>query len=90
MVNIGSGEEWSIEETFNILCEIVGNKPSILQDKERLRPENSEVNRLVADNQKIKNLTGWSSTLPFKKGLEKTVSWIEKNIDQFNSELYSR
>lgn len=90
VVNIGSGEEWSIAKTLEMLCEITGRNPSIITDDERIRPEKSEVNRLLADNSKIHQLTGWKSDVPFREGLEKTVRWIEKNMDYFDVDRYTK
>lgn len=57
VINIGSGEEWSIAKTLELLCEITGGitggNPCIITDNERIRAEKSEVNRLLADNTKI-------------------------------------
>lgn len=90
VVNIGSGEEWSIAQTVDFLCEIAGNNADIITDQERIRPENSEVNRLIADNTSIKQLTNWKTQVPFKEGLEKTVEWIRHNLIYFNPNHYAR
>ena len=65
VVNIGSGEEWSITHTVELLCEIVGRQVDVISDEARIRPEKSEVDRLLADNRKILALTGWRSQVPF-------------------------
>jgi NAD dependent epimerase/dehydratase len=90
VVNIGSGEEWSIEKTLEILCEITGFNPEIICDDSRIRPEKSEVSRLLADNSKIFELTGWKSEVAFREGLELTVRWIEKNIHYFDAKTYTK
>lgn len=89
-VNIGSGEEWSIAKTLEMLCEITGRNPFIISDDERIRPEKSEVNRLLADNAKIHQLTEWKSSVPFQEGLEKTVRWIEKNMEYFDVDNFTK
>ena len=89
VVNIGSGEEWSIAETFDLLCEIVGHKPSVETAPERIRPDRSEVRRLVADNAEIRRLTGWKSEVAFRDGLARTVEWIRGNLDHFNPDRYA-
>ncbi len=89
-VNIGSGEEWSIAQTAQMLCDIVGRKVEIVCDESRIRPEKSEVNRLLADNRLIAELTGWKSAVPFKDGLAKTVAWIEKNLHHFDVGAYAK
>ena len=90
VVNIGSGEEWSIEQTVEMLCEIVGRKVEIVTDEVRIRPEKSEVNRLLADNRKIQRLTGWKSSVPFREGLARTVEWIDSNQHYFDVEHYAK
>lgn len=89
VVNIGSGEEWSIEETAKLLMEVSGREVPILCDEDRIRPEKSEVNRLLADTKKIHRLTGWESQVSFKEGLSKTAEWIGENIQHFNAERYT-
>ncbi len=90
VVNIGSGIEWSIEETFKKLCKISGKEVEIVFDKERARPKKSEVNRLLACNKKISQLTNWSPQYSFEQGLKDTYNWIEENISFFNSTNYSK
>jgi NAD dependent epimerase/dehydratase len=90
VVNIGSGEEWSIEETAHLLCEIIDRKVDIVSDESRVRPVNSEVNRLLADNTKISRLTGWTTQTPFKKGLGNTVEWIKANLCYFETDKYAK
>lgn len=90
VVNIGSGQEWSIAKTVELLCEIVGRQVEIVTDEARIRPEKSEVNRLLADNAKIARLTGWRSKVPFRTGLERTVDWIAHHLDKFDVETYSK
>jgi NAD dependent epimerase/dehydratase len=88
VVNIGSGEEWSIGTTAKMLMEICGCDVPIVCQEERLRPEKSEVNRLLADNTLIKELTDWKPAVPFREGLARTVAWIRANSDQFQPQSY--
>lgn len=89
-VNIGSGTEWSIKQTVEMLCDIVGRRVPVETDAGRVRPGPSEVQRLVADNRRITELTGWRSEVPFRTGLERTVHWIERNLQYFSPEAYAR
>ena len=73
-----------------MLCQISGREVEILTDEERIRPEKSEVNRLLADNSIISNLTDWKSEVHFQKGLELTYQWIEKNIHHFDVDTYAK
>lgn len=90
VVNIGTGEEWSIAHTVELLCEIVGRQVEIISDEARIRPEKSEVNRLIADNRKIATLTGWRSEVPFREGLTRTVEWVERNLTYFDVDNYAK
>jgi len=90
VVNIGSGEEWSIEQTAKLLMEVAGREVEILCDEQRIRPENSEVNRLLADNTLIHSLANWRSEVQFRQGLEQTFEWIKRNIHHFDASTYAR
>lgn len=83
VVNIGTGEEHSIEETARLLMQIVGREVPIQFDEQRLRPEGSEVDRLCADTSKMKELTGWSAAVGFEDGLRQTVDWMATRLDRF-------
>jgi len=89
-VNIGSGQEWSIGQTVELLSEIVGRRVEIETEPTRVRPEKSEVNRLLADNRLIGEVTGWRSEVPFRDGLARTVEWIDRNLRYFDVERYAR
>lgn len=88
--NIGSGEEWSIETTARLLMEICGRDIPIVCEEDRLRPDKSEVNRLLADNRLIHELVGWKPAVSFREGLARTVEWIRKNLSRFDAARYVR
>ena len=88
VINIGSGKDWSIEEVVMKLMDITGRKVEIVTATERVRPAGSEVERLLADNRKIRTLTGWKEKICLDEGLRLTVEWIRKNLDHFNPDRY--
>ena len=90
VVNIGTGKEWSIKETAEMLCTISGQHVEILSAEDRIRPKKSEVNRLLADNTKLQELTGWKAEIKFEEGLKRTYSWIKKNIQYFDVDNYAK
>ena len=90
VVNIGSGQEWSIQETAELLCQTVGRAVEIVKDEGRMRPEKSEINRLLADNTRIRELTGWESRISFQEGLRRTVDWVSQNLKHFDPNEYTR
>ncbi len=95
VVNFGSNSEISIGDTVKIIAELMEKKVVIISDNERVRPKNSEVERLVADNSKAKKLFGWEPKFygieGFKEGLTETIDWFVKseNIKQYKSDIYN-
>lgn len=79
VVNIGSGFEISVGETAALIAELMGVKIEIATDDQRLRPEGSEVERLLADTAKAKRLFNWSPKYAgrdgFRRGLQDTITW---------------
>ena len=61
----------------------------IEKDHERLRPKNSEVDRLVCNNKKLLNHTKWKPQYDFGEGLLETIDWFKKNSHLYKSKLYN-
>jgi NAD dependent epimerase/dehydratase len=89
VVNIGSGEEWSIEQTAKLLMEVTGRSAEIVCDEARVRPAGSEVNRLLADSAKMRRLTGWAPEVSFRDGLSLAADWIGRNLNHFEPNRYT-
>jgi len=95
IINLGSNFEISVGDVASTIAEVMGVKVNIITDEQRLRPENSEVERLWADNQKAKSLLGWEpqfgGTKGFRHGIEKTVEWYvdPNNLKIFKSGQYN-
>lgn len=89
VINAGSNYEITIGDTVKKIIDIIGSDVKILCDEERLRPENSEVNRLWADNTKIKELTGWAPNYSIDQGLAETVEWIKNNLQHYKTDIYN-
>ncbi len=89
VINIGSGKEISIRELVLLISRIMNKKIEIKQDKQRLRPEKSEVERLCCDNTKIKNLTNWQSHYSLEEGLKETINWFSENYKFYKPEIYN-
>jgi NAD dependent epimerase/dehydratase len=93
-INACSSFEISIRNTVKCIAEIMNADINIKEDQERLRPQNSEVNRLFGDNSLILELTDWrprySGIEGFKKGLDKTINWFLKkeNLDLYKNIQY--
>lgn len=89
VVNIATQHEISIEALALELIDQINPKAKIICDEERLRPEKSEVNRLLGKNDKILALTGWQAKYTLKTGLEETIEWIKDNLDAFKVDTYN-
>ena len=61
---------------------------TIVCEAERLRPEKSEVNRLLGDATKLRNLTGWAPKYTFEQGLAETIEFLRGNLDQYKVGQY--
>lgn len=88
-INIATEFEISIGELAQELIAQINPAAKIICDEQRLRPDNSEVNRLLGSNRKIKNLTSWKPEFTFKDGLAETISWIRNNPQYFKSDIYN-
>ncbi|MFV3077876.1 GDP-mannose 4,6-dehydratase [Niveispirillum fermenti] len=89
-LNIGSGSEVSIGDTVALIMRLCGREVPIQQDDQRLRPAASEVERLLADNRLIRELTGWSPQVGFQEGLRRTIDWIGRNPNRFSPQEFAR
>lgn len=78
--NIGTNNEHSIASIIGIIQELLETRLPLLQDSARIRPEKSEVLRLVCDNSKLLSLTGEAPTTDIKVGLGKTIEWMKANL----------
>ena len=89
VINVGSGQGISIGDLATLVAEIAGARGGIEHDAERLRPERSEVDRLVCDNGKAKSVLGWAPTVRLRDGVERTMAWIRDNLDRYKAELFN-
>ena len=94
-INLGSNFEVSIEDTAKLIGEIMGLSVQISTEEERLRPENSEVERLWADNSKALEILGWKPLYEglngFREGLAKSIDWFTQpeNLKLYKSGIYN-
>jgi dTDP-glucose 4,6-dehydratase len=95
VVNFGSNFEISIGDTVQLIAEVMSAKVEVITDEVRLRPENSEVERLWADNAKAKKLFGWQPIYGgyegFKRGLFETAEWFSRpdNLRLYKADIYN-
>ncbi len=94
-INLGTGYEISIKDLAALIGRIMGKKINIALDRQRIRPEKSEVDRLCSDNSKARETAGWTPEFSGKKGLEnglkETIDWFtnKQNLALYKSEIYN-
>lgn len=89
ITNIGSGKEIPIAELIEMILKIINKKITVKSQQERLRPKNSEVERLICDNRKITSSTHWKPQYDLTSGLKATIRWFEKNQHLFKADIYN-
>lgn len=88
-INIASQTEITIGELAEELIRQINPQARIVCESERMRPQKSEVNRLLGSNKKLKELTDWNQEYSLSLGLEKTIDWIGKNQDKYKAGIYN-
>jgi len=89
VVNLGSGREISVGDLAGLICRIVGRSPAIEADEQRLRPQGSEVERLLADNRKARAIMAWEPQVTLEDGLARTIDWIAAHSDLYRPDFYT-
>lgn len=88
VINLGTGTEVSIGELARALIVASGRDAEIVVDRTRLRPAGSEVERLLSDTTKARELAGWKPRIDLTEGLRRTSAWIEANPQAFAPNRY--
>jgi dTDP-glucose 4,6-dehydratase len=88
-LNIATQQEISIGELANELIRQINPKAQIICEEERLRPEKSEVNRLLGSNQKIRRMTDWKPVYSLEQGLSETIRFFRENLSKFKTDIYN-
>lgn len=88
-INIATQNEISIGEMAKELINQINPNARIICDEQRIRPENSEVNRLLGCNKKIMELTDWKPQYTFEEGLTETIKFLRNNLDKYKPDIYN-
>ena len=89
VTNIGMRGEISITDLVQLLAKLMHTDIEILCANERVRPEQSEVERLLCDNSKLKQHTAWTAQYTIETGLKETIHWFESNSQLYKHNLYN-
>ena len=87
-VNIGCGVGWSIDTLVQKICEITNISVPVAKDRQRIRPDSSEVSQLVCDSRKAQALLGWKSSIGFEEALGETIQWFRDHVGQYEHNVY--
>ena len=88
-INIATQNEISIGELAKELIRQINPNAKIICDEKRLRPEKSEVNRLLGCNEKIMRLTDWKPQYSLEEGLRNTIDFLRQNSDKYKTDIYN-
>ena len=86
-VNLGTGREIAIRDLITLIAEMLGTRPLVDLDPSRVRPKNSEVDRLLADNTRARELLQWHPRISLEEGLRSTIAWLESHMDLYRRAL---
>jgi dTDP-glucose 4,6-dehydratase len=88
-INFGSGREITVGDLAHLIAKLCGTEIQIESEEQRMRPERSEVNRLLASNSKALEYTGWTPRTTLEEGLEKTIAWFRENSHRYRADIYN-
>lgn len=88
-INIATQREISIGELAGELIRQINPQAVISCDEQRIRPEKSEVNRLLGANRKILELTDWTPRYSFEQGVKETIEFLRKNMSRYKPDIYN-
>jgi dTDP-glucose 4,6-dehydratase len=86
--NLGTGVEITIGELAEKVIQLVEREVEIRLDPTRLRPQKSEVGRLMSDNSLARQELDWSPAVSLEEGLKRTITWIKKHMDHYRIGTY--
>lgn len=89
VTNLGTGVETSVGQLVETIIRLVGRPVEIAFDPTRLRPERSEVGRLIADTQKARGVVGWQPKVDLEQGLRQTITWISEHVALYRPREYA-
>lgn len=88
-INLGSGRETRIEDLARMVATMIDRTITVERDEERVRPEHSEVERLVADNTVARDVLGWAPSVTLEEGLKTTIDWMREHLDKYRPSVYA-
>jgi dTDP-glucose 4,6-dehydratase len=88
-INLGSGREISIGDLATLIGRLLGCPLQVTSEDQRIRPEKSEVERLLASNALAHSLLNWRPAVDLEEGLRRTIEWVKVNRDKYRPQTYT-
>ena len=89
VINLGTGTEVSIREVGERILRMLGRELPVVESDDRMRPPDSEVDRLIADRSKAERLLGWRPEIDLDEGLRRTIEWMGGALDSYKASIYN-
>jgi NAD dependent epimerase/dehydratase len=87
-LQLGTGVDVSVGDLVRIVGDLLGRELVVETDSERVRPAKSEVERLISDPSRARELMGWEPSVDLREGLAQTMEWIERNASRYRTDHY--
>ena len=89
LLHLGTGAGVTVGDIVELAGELVGRELEVSHDERRVRPDASEVQRLVCDASAARERLGWEPRVSLREGLERTAAWIERNLERYRPDVYA-
>ena len=87
-INLGSGREISVGDLAQSIARLIGKPIQIESGAERMRPDGSEVERLLADNTLARQALNWKPNITLEEGLQRTIDWMQQHMERYRPNVY--
>ncbi len=87
-LNLGTGTDISVGELAERVGRLLGKELNVRESTERVRPASSEVNRLLSDNRRVRELAGWEPSVTLDEGLERSIEWVRAHPELYDPTSY--
>jgi NAD dependent epimerase/dehydratase len=88
VVNLGTGSEISISDLAALVFRVAGREAAVVSDQARVRPPESEVERLLSDPTRARELFGWEPKVPLEEGIRRVIEYVEAHLDRYDPARY--
>ena len=87
--NVATGSDVSVQDVVDLVGELLGRELVVRSTQERMRPQNSEVHRLLGDATKLRDAIGWAPTVGLRDGLQAVIEWMTNSAAPLRSDSYA-